>query len=89
MCKPIGASVLPATSPKPGEGFEGDGRSLAGTRSQSTKRVSHASRQGKVPVPAGDIVFPQGAQNETYPPIWKRSQTVLPHSSTWTMKRAP
>lgn len=29
------------------------------------------------------------AQNETYPPIWKRSQAVLPHSSKWRMKRAP
>ena len=30
-----------------------------------------------------------GAQNETYPPIWKRAQAVLPHSSMLRMKRAP
>ena len=30
-----------------------------------------------------------GAQNEAYPPIWKRAQAVLPHSSMLRMKRAP
>ena len=50
-----------------------DGHSCSGTRPEGSLR------------PQDTPVFPQGAQNETYPPIWKRG----PDSSTWRMKRAP
>ena len=48
----------------------------------------HVSEFGsRLSAAAGDRLI--GAQNETYPPIWKRAQAVLPHSSMWRMTRAP